>query len=224
MTNLQKQREINAGVLRRCLNGFFETNFSKDGSNLEALEHAIAVEKLILDSGYYIDYYITGKGKQKKINRAKEIIDNPRNQRKQKITIKEWYGDKLEQLPKKEFNAPFKKGLLVFNVNKGEVGFAYGYNLNNTKDKMRYNVVYAKLTFTNTSETSAIGNYEASTTAWNEDLCVAFDPDNGNTFDQLYEYLEITSLEDVRNGYADMLQIRYRNALNSDLYREKVLS
>jgi hypothetical protein len=184
--------ELNAGVFRRCLNGFFQTNFLGDNENIEALKLAISIEEMILSSGYSIDYYVTSDNR---ILRANLILPNPTN-KKQEITIKEKFS---HLLPKEEVvkDINYYKGKLAYNENKMDVGIITGYNPNNTKDKMRFNVRYAKK--------NEVGEYVAGPNAWNEEVCTVFD----NRQD-LYIHIENTtaSMINLCNSIIDTLDER----------------
>jgi len=177
----------NAGVFRRCLNGFFQSNFFRD-NNIEALKLAIEIEDLILKSNYKIDYYTTQDGR---ILRANKILPMPEDW-EQKITIKKKFSSFLSKLEipeiaeiievKKDVN--YFRGKLAYNEKLKDIGIITGYFPNNNKSKMRFSVKYAK---------NLKGNDNIVTlglTAWNEDVCEVF-----NTIEELYSYIQIQSTE-----------------------------
>jgi hypothetical protein len=200
----QKHLELNAGVFRRCLNGFFQTNFNGDRDNIEALKLAVNIEDLILENGYMIDYSVTNDGR---ILRANLILPNP-SQMKQEITIKKKFSHLLPKVEKKKKevvkDSDYFKGKLVYNEGKLDVGIIRSYNRNNKelKPKMRFGIKYAKRII----EGDENAGYVIGPNAWNEDACKVFD-----TRQELYEYIEnTTATQDMSlcNSIIDMLDKR----------------
>jgi hypothetical protein len=196
--NSKKHLEENAGVFRRCLNGFFQSNFLGDKENLEALRLAISIEDLILSSGYRIDYYITSDGR---ILRANKIIPNSSN-KNQKITIKEKFGHLLpkdEPVEEVVKDINYYKGKLVYNRNLKNVGVITGYSPffpSDPNSKMRFSFEYVK------DEKKDNVEFTLSTSAWVEDVCMVFD----DRLD-LFIYIEnsMSSMFDDCNSLTDLL-------------------
>jgi hypothetical protein len=197
----KKHLELNAGVFRRCLNGFFQTNFGGDNENIEALILAVNIEDLILDSGYMIDYTVTSDGR---ILRANLILPN-NSQMKQEVTIRNVYGHLLPKEHKKEVikDVNYFKGKLAYNEGKLDVGIIRSYNRNNKelKPKMRFGIKYAKRIIENDEH----AGYVVGPNAWNESACKVF-----STRKELFEYIENTTSSNMSlcNSIIEMLDKR----------------
>jgi hypothetical protein len=186
-------REQNAGVLKRALNGFFETQwFRGNRNNMEALKWAIVMENSILDSDYMIEYTQTRSGE---ITRANKIIDIEGTRKRQGATLTQQYGHLIEWWGVEGAEKLRNYGKLAWHPEKHLVGVISGYYLNNEKTLWRYSLTYVK---------EEEGGLVISKTAWNENAVHVF----GEKRD-LIEYLEEMQGSDPDlNSKIDLLETK----------------